>query len=561
MKYRVNRPLPLAVLGLATLAGVASIAQDTAMFRGNTSLTGYTAENLPTPLALEWKYTSVYFGHNPSSPAVADGSVFFASGNRVFAVDALTGALRWRYPQDQPLNTTIHTAPAVWNNTVYVAAGDGKVYSLDARTGRPGWIFNAGSSIGSSPVIQDGILYFGSAEGRVWAVDAKTGNISPSWKGGARTLDEVATAPAVGNGMVYALSGDSVLSAIQTATGNTRWTYRLQGQVIGLSPVLAGDTLILGNGGNVTALMARNGVFRWQRSFTGDVAVTPAVTDRGIVLITNDNQVRLLEPRNGRDRWKAPVNLEYDVIAPPTVAGNTIIVGTTLGGVNAIDLDTGQVKWTYTIRPSSASDQIVARTTNVAAAPVVANKTLYILTDDGTLNAFRADGLDTLGPEVTPLEPEQGIIINGAPPIRFEATVTDEGSGVRPDSVKLLLDKQAVVRKPVGDEHMEKPGFTFDPVSTQLKYRTEEPSSAGAVRPLTDGRHEVTIMATDWKGNTATKTWSFTVDNTLAKLVQRRPNQQPGSGAGPGARGPGGLGGPGSGRPGGRGGRGGGDLP
>ena len=56
--------------------------------------------------------------------------------------------------------------------------------------------------------------------------------------------------------------------------------------------------------------------------------------------------------------------------------------------------------------------------------------------------------------------------------------------------MKLLIDKQAVTRKPTGDEFIDKSGFTFDPFTTQLKYRTEEPTSAGAVRPLSDGRHD-----------------------------------------------------------------------
>ena len=574
MSFRVKRPLPLAILGLAGLAAAASVAQDTAMFRGNTSLTGYSPENIETPLALEWKFTSVYFGHNPSSPAVADGTVYFASGNRVYAIDVQTGAQKWQYPQDQPLTTSIHASPVVWNNTVYVAAGDGKVYSIDAKTGKPGWLFNTGSSIASTPTLLDGVLYFGSADSRMWAVDAKTGNMVPAWKGGVRLLDEVATAPAIGNGLIYAISSDQALTAIQAATGKPRWKYNLQGQVQGMSPVLAGDTVFVGNGPNLTALTARSLLLKWQRIFAGDVTVPPAVTDRGLVVVTNDNLVRLVEPRNGKDRWKAPVALEYDVLAPPTVAGNTVIVGTTLGGINAIDLDTGQLKWTYTIRPNSKSDQIVAKNTNVAAAPVVANKTLFVLTDDGTLNAFRADSLDASGPEIEPSEPEQGIVMNGAPPIRFEATIVDEGSGIKNDSVKLLLDKQAILRKPSGDEHFDKPGFTFDPVSSQLKYQTIEPSSAGAVRPLADGRHEVTVVASDWKGNTATKTWSFTVDNTLAKVVQRRPNPRNQGDLGPGggppgsggrSSGPGGRGGRGSpggspgGGPGGRGGRGGGE--
>src|SRR5207249_9418943 len=112
-------------------------------------------------------------------------------------------------------------------------------------TGRPGWQFNTGSSIGSSPILVDGVRYFGSTEGKVWAVDAKTGNPVPTWRTGVRTLDEVATAPAVANGYVYALSGDSVLNAIGTATGKIRWSYRFQGQVINISPIVSGDSVIV----------------------------------------------------------------------------------------------------------------------------------------------------------------------------------------------------------------------------------------------------------------------------------------------------------------------------
>jgi hypothetical protein len=111
---------------------------------------------------------------------------------------------------------------------------------------------------------------------------------------------------------------------------------------------------------------------------------------------------------------------------------------------------------------------------------------------------------------------------------------------VNPDSVKLLLDGVGVARKPDGKKGEDKPGWKFDPVTSIVDYDIQEASSAATIRNLSDGRHTVTVVAADWKGNTTTKTWSFTVDNSVVKLVKKRTNDNAQSG-----RGSGGIGGPG----------------
>ena len=164
MHHLVRRPLPIMVVALGAALGAASVAQDTRCLAETRRYPGLRRKT--SPHRLPWTGNSPpSAGHNPSSPAVADGAVFFASGNRVFAVDA---ASRTHLEVPGPgVDDGHHTSPVVWNSTVYIAAGDGKAYSLDSKTGRPGWQFNAGSSIASSPTLLDGVLYFGSADGRV----------------------------------------------------------------------------------------------------------------------------------------------------------------------------------------------------------------------------------------------------------------------------------------------------------------------------------------------------------------------------------------------------------
>jgi len=538
------------------------------MFRGGSTLAGAYGDDISAPLALDWRYTSTYFGHNPSAPAIADGTVYFASGSRLYALDETSGAKKWVYPVDAPLSTTIHASPAVLDGILFVGADDGKLIALDAKTGKDLWKFDTRSGIGTSPTVTDGVVYFGSVDGKVWAIDAKTGASVPTWKNGFKMMDEIASAPAVSNGIVFALSTDQILHAVGAATGKERWFYRMGGGVINQCPVISGEYVFVANGSNLTSLLARNGTLRWTKMLGIDVVVSPAVNDQGVYVVNADNRVMAFEPRFGKPKWKTEPKLEYDVIAPPTIAGKTLLVGTTLGGVYAIDTDTGAIKWTYSTFPSSTSDTLIAPKTNVGAPPVVSNKSVYVLTDDGTLSAFRSDASDTLGPAVTDTQPEMGIVINGSPPLSFEAKIVDHGSGVNPDSVKFLLDGVGVARKPDGKKGEDKPGWKFDPVTSVVDYEIMEASSAATIRNLSDGRHTVTIVAADWKGNTTTKTWSFTVDNSVVKLVKKRTNDNAQAGRGYGSSGgpagnkagggaggyPGGSPG-GGGRPGGQGGR------
>jgi len=64
-----------------------------------------------------------------------------------------------------------------------------------------------------------------------------------------------------------------------------------------------------------------------------------------------------------------------------------------------------------------------------------------------------------------------------------------------------------------------------------------------AAKPLPDGRHTMTLVATDWAGNTVRYTWAIYIDNSLRRAPARPQQQQQG---GPGAPG-GGRGGRGGG--------------
>ena len=79
-----------------------------------------------------------------SSPAVANGVVYFGSGDgNIYALNASTGAKLWSYTTGNPVDSS----PAVANGVVYIGSDDGNVYALNASTGAKLWNFTTGSIV------------------------------------------------------------------------------------------------------------------------------------------------------------------------------------------------------------------------------------------------------------------------------------------------------------------------------------------------------------------------------------------------------------------------------
>ena len=87
-------------------------------------------------------------------------------------------------------------AVAVGEGSVFVGAGDGRVYALDAGTGRIKWFFQTGGIIESSPALANGVLYIGSIDHKLYALDAETGEVLWSYETG----DRFSPSPAVFDG-------------------------------------------------------------------------------------------------------------------------------------------------------------------------------------------------------------------------------------------------------------------------------------------------------------------------------------------------------------------------
>ena len=117
--------------GLTALA-LFLVQTDWAQFHFGPHLTGYNPyENVLTPsnvsaLTLDWSHTTGAMSY--SSPAVANGVVYVGSDDgKLYALDAVTGALKWSYFTRRGL---IQSSPAVANGVVYIGSTDHNVYAF-----------------------------------------------------------------------------------------------------------------------------------------------------------------------------------------------------------------------------------------------------------------------------------------------------------------------------------------------------------------------------------------------------------------------------------------------
>ena len=201
-----------------------------------------------------------------SSPAVAEGRVYFGSGDgNVYAVDATSGVMLWKF---RTLDV-VHASPAVSGGTVYIGSWDGNFYAIDAESGQQKWQFKAGqdptihNQVGfqSSAAVVDGTVFVGCRDSHVYALDAKTGGkkwdypTNKSW---------VNTTPAVANGMVYAATSDSSrFMALDAASGRLRFNVNV-GAYVFSSPAIAGELAYFGaHNGKLYAVDAKSGQVRW----------------------------------------------------------------------------------------------------------------------------------------------------------------------------------------------------------------------------------------------------------------------------------------------------------
>lgn len=125
-----------------------------------------------------------------SSPAVVGGTVYVGCRDaHVYAIDASTGRKKWDYPTSK---SWVVGTPAVRDGVVYVGTSDSaRFMALDAKTGRLRFNFDAKAYMFSSAALAGELAYVGDHNGKLYAIDAATGKLAWEFQTEASKTDRM----------------------------------------------------------------------------------------------------------------------------------------------------------------------------------------------------------------------------------------------------------------------------------------------------------------------------------------------------------------------------------
>ncbi len=311
----------------------------------------------------------------------------------LFAVDTLTGKVKWTTRSSGKENGSVSTAPVV-SGQVVITIMSNTVMAFSLATGKEVW--RGPATMTSATVALDaGVAYVLGDDANFYALDAATGR--ERWKVAFRRAGSCHAEPVVHDGVVYvsamildrpadanrSAESSQHLFALDASTGRERWRFPEVGSRGGCleQPVVTADTYYGVESQALYAVNLTTGRERWKpvevrQPIDGRVRGVPiaGLVDAGSVLVgMTPGALVAFDKATGQTAWE--VVGQYRVESPSTaVAGRVLyfqghpgatpatggqatvdfdgrpiqkVAALPPGKLNALDLETRTVLWSF----------------------------------------------------------------------------------------------------------------------------------------------------------------------------------------------------------------------
>lgn len=333
-----------------------------------------------------------------AQPVVADGRLFALDADTTLTVlDARTGSRLWSRdlrPEDED-DAVFPGGVTTGEGKVFVITGYGEAIALDPASGNEIWRVRLPGPARGAPGYADGRVFVVTIENRAIALAAETGERLWDHQG----ISEVTSllggaAPAISGPMVLIPYTSGELFALRAENGRVQWLESLtnlrssqsiaQLADIRGNPVIDGDrAFAISNGGLIASVDLASGARIWERAVSG--VHMPWVAGEFVFVVAQSGEVLALTRRDGRIRWVTGLPPFEDMedqtdpiqYAGPMLVGDRLLIGDSLGNVYALSPYSGDILGRVDIGDS------------IYVAPFAAGDTVYFLTNDGNVHAWR----------------------------------------------------------------------------------------------------------------------------------------------------------------------------
>ncbi len=334
-----------------------------------------------------------------TQPVAAAGRVFTMDAETVVsAFDQRNGKLLWRIdltPESEEDEGHIAGGIAYDSGRLYVTTGFAYVYALNAQSGRVQWHRDIGEPMRAPPTVRGNRVFVVTLTNKLFALNGFTGETLWSHTAIEETTGLLGgPAPAVDSGVVVAAFSSGELAALRVENGRELWsdsltTTRRASSVATLAairgrPIIDRNIVIgISNSGLLAAIDLRTGRRIWDREIGG--VESPWVAGDYIFLLSSNAELVAVGRRDGRIYWVRQLPLWEDpedrtgrlLWTGPILISDRLIVAGSSGEALAVSPYTGEI-----LGREEMPDK-------VTIGPIAAGNTLYFLTEDGELVAYR----------------------------------------------------------------------------------------------------------------------------------------------------------------------------
>ena len=334
-----------------------------------------------------------------STPPVASSTTIFTldASQQVVATDLATGRTLWREKLkglSKRDKSALGGGLAVDGDTLIVASGFGYVTALDASTGAEKWKNPMNAPMTGAPTIKDGRIFVESNNNEIFALSMDNGEVEWSDQAISETARVLGSpSPAAVEDFVIAPYSSGEVIAYLASNGRRLWTDAISqaGRFtpiseindIGSRPILAGGLVFASSQSGITiAIDGRSGQRVWSKQIGS--AQAPAVTGEQMFVVGTDGQLACLNSTSGEVYWivqlqqfekekKKKKRISY---SGPIVASDRVLLVSSTGQLLAFSPQTGEQ-----VGSVKLGDRVYLE-------PIAAQDKIIVLTDDAKLIAI-----------------------------------------------------------------------------------------------------------------------------------------------------------------------------
>lgn len=196
-------------------------------------------------------------------------------------------------------------------------------------------------------------------------------------------------APAITSSGIYAAAADGTLMRVDPATGRVGWKVSA-GHALSAGPGADASLVVVGTSKGDVLAFDTDGKAKWTAQVSSEVIAPPRVANDIVIVFSGDGRIYGLSSAEGKTVWVDPHNnppLTVRNAAGGVVTRGGLFVGTAGGRLLAIDAHSGTIAWDGTVATPKGATEL-ERIADVTSLPYVDDKEVCAAAFQGRVACF-----------------------------------------------------------------------------------------------------------------------------------------------------------------------------